>query len=285
MAGEYELQNPSEVVFEMGDFNGHVGEEIEGFQGVRGGNGIGKRNAEGRMLLEFCDEKELCMVNTWFKKTDKRKITFKSGNNESEIDFILVSRENRKFLKDVKAIPWEFATSKKIPWELQHRMLVADVDKRKLNKVVQKESRVKRMVGKLKEREMQEKFERRVEELVDVETINLWESFRDGILMECDELCGKKKVRKNGGNKWWWNEEVRNVVVRKKEAFKTFRKTGLEDHKIFYRKMKNQTMKLIAKAMKTEAEKEMEKLREKPNKIFKFVKLMKRYGKDVEGGK
>ena len=42
-----------------------------------------------------------------FKKTDKRKITFKSGNNETEIDFILVSKESKKFLKDIKVIPWE----------------------------------------------------------------------------------------------------------------------------------------------------------------------------------
>ena len=89
---------------DWGDFNGHVGEEIEGFQGVHGGNGIGQRNAEGRMLLEFCDERELCVANTWFKKTDERKITFKSGNNESEIDFILISKENRKFVKDVKVL-------------------------------------------------------------------------------------------------------------------------------------------------------------------------------------
>ena len=140
------------------------------------------------------------------------------------------------------------------------------------------------MVWKLKEREMQEKFER-VEELVDVETTNLWESFRDGVLTTWDELCGKKKVRKNGGNKWWWNEEVRNAIARKKKAFKTFCKTGLEEHKMLYRKMRNQTKKVIAKAMTTEAEKEMEELREKPNKNFKFVKFMKRDGKDVEGGK
>ena len=148
-------------------------------------------------------------------------------------------------MKDVKVIPRE----------LQHRLLIADVDKRKLNKVVKKESRVKRMVWKLKKREMQQKFERRVEELVDVETTNLWESFRDGVLTACDELCGKKKVRKSGGNKWWWNEEVRNAIARKKEAFKTICKTGLEEHKIFYRKMRNQTKKVIANAMKTEAEK------------------------------
>ena len=44
------------------------------------------------MLLEFCDERKLCVANTWFRKTDKRKITFKSGNNECEIDFILVNK-------------------------------------------------------------------------------------------------------------------------------------------------------------------------------------------------
>ena len=49
--------------------------------------------------------------------------------------------------------------------------------------------------------------------------------------------------------------------------------------------MRNQTKKVIAKAMKMEAENEMEELREKPNKIFKIVQFMKRDGKEVEGGK
>ena len=49
--------------------------------------------------------------------------------------------------------------------------------------------------------------------------------------------------------------------------------------------MRNQTKKVIAKAIEAEVENEMEELREKPNKIFKFVKLMERDGKDVEGGK
>ena len=57
LAGEYELQNPSEVVFGHGDFNGHVGEEIKGFEGVHGGNGIGKRNGIGfeRRVEELVD--------------------------------------------------------------------------------------------------------------------------------------------------------------------------------------------------------------------------------------
>ena len=36
---------------------------------------------------------------------------FKSGNNESEIDFILVSKENRKYLKKRKGNSTGIATS------------------------------------------------------------------------------------------------------------------------------------------------------------------------------
>ena len=62
-----------EIIVSLGDFNGHVGKYAEGFEGVHQGNGVGKRNAEGRRLLEFCDERELFVTNTWFKKQTKRK--------------------------------------------------------------------------------------------------------------------------------------------------------------------------------------------------------------------
>ena len=40
LAGKYQLQKHSELVFELGDFNGHVAEKIEGFEGVHKGNEI-----------------------------------------------------------------------------------------------------------------------------------------------------------------------------------------------------------------------------------------------------
>ena len=66
------------------------------------------------------------------------------GGNETAIDFVLVSKNNRKYLKDVKAIPWE----------LQHRLVVTDIDKRKLKKVVKHEQTIRRRVWKLKENNM-----------------------------------------------------------------------------------------------------------------------------------
>ena len=120
IADEWDLGTSSEIIFSLGDFNGHVGKSIDGFEGVHGGNGIGKRNLEGRRLLEFCDEKELCVANTWFKKKEKRKITYSASGCQTEIDFVIVGKNNRKYVKDVKVIPWQ----------LQHRLVVLDMKKR-----------------------------------------------------------------------------------------------------------------------------------------------------------
>ena len=89
MAGDWDLQNPSEVVLGVGDFNKHVGRRIDGFEGVNGGYGIGKRNVEGRRLLRLCDEKKLCVANTKFEK-EQRKITYSMGGNKTEIVYWLV---------------------------------------------------------------------------------------------------------------------------------------------------------------------------------------------------
>ena len=107
MKSEWDLGSASKIIIFLGDFNGHVGKCAEGFKGVHGGNGIGKRNAEGRRLLEFCDKRQLCVANTWFYKADKRKIPYIAGKCKTEIDFVLVGGKYRKYTRDVKVIPQE----------------------------------------------------------------------------------------------------------------------------------------------------------------------------------
>ena len=51
-----------------------------------------------------------------------------------------------------------------------------------------------------------------------------------------------------------------------------------------YRKARNETKKVIAKAMKQEAEEEMNAPCTKPNDVFKFVKFTRKEGSDIEGG-
>ena len=90
---------------------------------------------------------------------------------------------------------------KVIPWELQHRLVVVDVEGQKLKKSVKKSKRVRWRVWKLKEKEIQGKFEERVVELVDTDSMDLWVSYKNGVLQACEELCGKTKGRGDRGNK------------------------------------------------------------------------------------
>ena len=48
---EWDMHSADDLVMCLGDFNGHIGRH---FDGVHGGYGVGQRNLEGRMLLEFC---------------------------------------------------------------------------------------------------------------------------------------------------------------------------------------------------------------------------------------
>ena len=81
--------------------------------------GSGRKILEGR-LLEFCHEKELCAANTWFQQKEKKRILSGAGGYETEIGFVLVGKKLRRYVKDVKVIPWE----------LPHRLAVVDLNEK-----------------------------------------------------------------------------------------------------------------------------------------------------------
>ena len=51
---EWHMHSAGDLVMCLGYFNGHICRYIDGFDKVHGGQGIGRRNLEGRVLLEFC---------------------------------------------------------------------------------------------------------------------------------------------------------------------------------------------------------------------------------------
>ena len=55
----------------LGDLNGHVGRDVDGGEGVHGGNGFGDRNAEDEAILEFATCFSLAVANTFFTKRCK----------------------------------------------------------------------------------------------------------------------------------------------------------------------------------------------------------------------
>jgi hypothetical protein len=103
----------------IGDLNGHVGSTRVGFDGVHGGFGYGSRNQEGEGILNFVLPYDLNVANTFFRKRVSHLVTFSSGQHCSQIDFILVRREDRHACLDCKVIPGECV----VP---QHKLVVAD---------------------------------------------------------------------------------------------------------------------------------------------------------------
>ena len=58
LKGEWDMHSAGDLVMCLVDFNGHIVRHIDGFNGINRGYSVGRRNFEGRMLLEFCMEKE-----------------------------------------------------------------------------------------------------------------------------------------------------------------------------------------------------------------------------------
>ena len=110
--------------------NGHVGAKVDGFEGVHGGYGFGRRNVDGEMLLEFADALDFAVVNTWFKKEVRKMITYETKACKTVIDFFLIRKSGRKLVRDVKVVHEECIK--------QHKLLICVLDlKEKLVSEVQ----------------------------------------------------------------------------------------------------------------------------------------------------
>ncbi|EPB69108.1 hypothetical protein ANCCEY_11803 [Ancylostoma ceylanicum] len=51
-----------------GDFDGHVGQDRQGFERVDGGIGFGRRNQEGERIIELAEAHDLAIASTFFIK-------------------------------------------------------------------------------------------------------------------------------------------------------------------------------------------------------------------------
>ena len=72
-----------ERIFVGADLNGHVGEWNAGDEEVMGKYGLGARNDEGEMAVQFATRLRMAFLNTYFKKKMEHQATYKNGGNKS----------------------------------------------------------------------------------------------------------------------------------------------------------------------------------------------------------
>ena len=99
------------------DFNGHMGEGKIGDEEIMGRYGAETRNKEGSMVVDFGKRIDLAIVNTYFKKKDEHRVTYKSGGKRTQVDYVMCRRRNLKKMGDCKVILNECVAK-------HHRMVV-----------------------------------------------------------------------------------------------------------------------------------------------------------------
>ena len=107
-----------------GDLNRHVGEEAEGYEECHGSWGYGIRNEEGERILEMTEELDVWLAKTGSQKSEEHRVTYKSGKDATQLDYLLVRRRDRATVMDTKVTPREATT-------YQHQLLVMDVRRKK----------------------------------------------------------------------------------------------------------------------------------------------------------
>ena len=70
----------------------------------------------------------------------------------------------------------------------------------------------------------------------------------------------KKKSWRDQGDMWWWNEEVKDTIACKKATFKELCRFPSEENMTLYKRLRNQTRKIVARAMRMEANQELSDL-------------------------
>ena len=89
------------------DLNGHVDEGNRGDEEVMSRHGFKERNLEGQIIVDFAKRMQLTVLNTYFRKKEEQRVTYKSGERCTQVDYVLCRRCNLKEISDCKVVVGE----------------------------------------------------------------------------------------------------------------------------------------------------------------------------------
>ena len=259
------------------DFNGHIGEGNNGDEEVMGKYGVGERNAEGQMIVDCAKQMEMALVNSYFKKREEHKITYKSGGRSTQIDFILCRRCHLKEFSDCKALPWESVAR-------QHRVLVGKLNLEvKTRRKVRTEPKIK--WWRLKDEAYNTTFKQEVSQALTVREEVSWEEISGTVREKAIQVLGMTSGRrKENKETWWWNEEVQESIKRKKLAKQNWDRHRDEVSLQQYKEMCSIAKKEVAKAKEKAYDDLYEKLdtKEGEKDLYRLTRQRDRDGKDMQ---
>jgi len=268
-----------ETVLVCGDFNGHIGSEANGFEGVHGGYGYGKRNPEGDRILEFATAHNLVVGNSYFTKHPQNLVTYRSGGHSSQIDYVLLRRNDLKAAKNIKVIASEECVA-------QHHLLICDL--RLMIAPQQRRPYISKIrFWKLRDQDTSNTYRQCMNDVLQTSEMpssveDTWTLLRSSLLDTAEKVCGRTNKRPPRRETWWWNQDVSAAVSRKRRLWKLWMKGGSKEQ---YLEAKREAKRAVYIARRSAEERDLRNLHEGKDNIFRVAKQMRRDNQDVSGEK
>ena len=229
--------------------------------------------------IDFATRMEMAVVNTYFKKREEHRVTYKNGGRSTQVDYFMCRRAYLKEIGDCKVIAGDNVAK-------QHRLLVCrmtlETRKRRTTKA---EPRIK--WWKLKKEDCCEEFREEIrralggkEELPDD-----WTTTAKVVRDTARKVLGvSSKQRKEDKETWWWDEEVQESIRKKRLAKKSWDIQRDEESKQEYKEMRREAKKEVAKAKGKAYDELYEGLdtKEEEKTLYRLARQRHQAGKDVQ---
>ena len=179
-----------------------MGKERE--ENIVGPYGLGVRNENGDLMLDFCREFGLVVTNTWNEQREEERHTWISpdGRTRNQIDYILIDKRYRNSVNNSRSRPEADCGS-------DHNPVVADVDT-KLKKIKKREGTKRWNVKRLEIEANRIKFQEGISEKMDSvgsfgDVNDTWEKTKKIIQDTAEEICGREGIQPK---KIWMTQEI-----------------------------------------------------------------------------
>ena len=229
--------------------------------------------------MAFATSHTMRVVNTYFEKAERHKITYKSGAAVSQIDYMLCRSSDKGNIKDCKVILGESVAN-------QPRPPVCTLISNKATE--RKPSRVPRTKWwKLAEPNLRDQFTEEARKIIHQrggEETQDWEKVTEDLRQLGEKLLEKtSRNMKQGKETWWWNEDVQESIQTKKLTKITLDKDNNEYNKAAYKTAKKEAKKSVAIAKAREYDRlyaDMDTT-EGQKKILRMAKERETNAKDI----